>query len=67
MSQRYTVGEPRDEYIWGNGATPFFPIIDTETGQQFGDALYRYKEDAESAAATYNWDNAVRESMDRRG
>lgn len=54
MSNRFYVGESKPQYIWGVGLTDFYPLIDSETGEPFGDILYRYRQDAEKTAARYN-------------
>lgn len=51
---RFIVGEPQNIPIWGQDMVPFYPLVDTETGEQFGELLYRYRNDAKEAATRYN-------------
>lgn len=62
MIQRYIVGEPRN--VEG---VDFHPVIDTETGKQYGHLLYRYPDHASEAAQRQNMREAARVSMERRG
>lgn len=48
---RIIVGEPE---TFPDVDVSFYPLIDTDTGERFGDLLFRYHNDAREAATRYN-------------